>query len=103
MSNAAQRPAGDGVLITGATGFVGREVLTRYLERSDRTVYALVRAADASAAEDRLREGLRSATGTDVAESERLVAVPGDVQEPDLALDADERDALAADVSDVIH
>jgi len=33
------------VLITGATGFVGMEVLARYLERSDRHVYALVRAS----------------------------------------------------------
>ena len=37
------------VLITGATGFVGMEVLARYLERSDRHVYALVRASDATA------------------------------------------------------
>ena len=34
------------VLITGATGFVGMEVLARYLERSDRHLYALVRASD---------------------------------------------------------
>ena len=30
-----------GVLLTGATGFVGMELLARYLERSDRRVYAL--------------------------------------------------------------
>jgi long-chain acyl-CoA synthetase len=103
MSQGTIPHAADGVLITGATGFVGREVLTRYLERSDRTVYALVRAEDAAAAEDRLRDGLRTETGTDVAESDRLVAVPGDVQEPGFGLDADRRDELASEVSDVIH
>ena len=36
----------DGVLLTGATGFVGMELLARYLERTDRRVYALVRGAD---------------------------------------------------------
>ena len=34
-----------GVLLTGATGFVGMELLARYLERSDRRVVTLVRAA----------------------------------------------------------
>jgi nucleoside-diphosphate-sugar epimerase len=30
----------DGVLLTGATGFVGMELLARYLERTDRRVCA---------------------------------------------------------------
>ena len=42
------------VLITGATGFVGMEVLARYLERSDRHLYALVRASDPPAELDEL-------------------------------------------------
>jgi long-chain acyl-CoA synthetase len=103
MSQGTSPHTADGVLITGATGFVGREVLTRYLERSDRTVYALVRAEDAAAADERLRDGLRTETGTDLAESDRLVAVPGDVQEPGLGLESERRDELASEVSDVIH
>jgi long-chain acyl-CoA synthetase len=101
---AARDPrSGDAVLITGATGFVGREILTRYLERTDRCIYALVRADDAEGADQRLRDGIREATGTDVADSERLVAVPGDVQQPGLGLADPDREELAADVSDVIH
>jgi long-chain acyl-CoA synthetase len=105
MAEGAMRDprSGDAVLITGATGFVGREILTRYLERTDRRVYALVRADDAQAADRRLRDGIREATGTDVAESDRLVAVPGDVQNPGLGLPDSEREALAAEVGDVIH
>jgi thioester reductase-like protein len=99
----AERRSGNAVLITGATGFLGREVLTRYLERTDRQVYAIVRADDAAAADERLRDGLREATGTDVAESDRLTAVPGDVQQDGLGLEADDRERLAQDVSDVIH
>ena len=34
------------VLLTGATGFVGRELLARFLERDDSHVHALVRASD---------------------------------------------------------
>ena len=32
------------VLLTGTTGFVGMELLARYLQRSDRGIVALVRA-----------------------------------------------------------
>ena len=52
------------LFLTGATGFVGMELLARCLERTDRTVYALVRGesdADAQARLDatvaRLTEG----------------------------------------------
>ncbi len=42
------------VLLTGATGFLGMEVLARLLERTDREILCLVRAADSAAAEQRL-------------------------------------------------
>ncbi len=42
------------VFMTGATGFLGMEVLARLLEAGDREVVALVRAADGPAAEERL-------------------------------------------------
>jgi len=41
------------VLLTGATGFVGMEVLTRWLERGNSRVYALVRADDVAGIEPR--------------------------------------------------
>ena len=34
------------VFLTGATGFLGMEVLARLVEKGDRDVVALVRAAD---------------------------------------------------------
>ena len=42
------------VFLTGATGFLGMEVLARLLEAGDREVVALIRAEDDAAAEDRL-------------------------------------------------
>ena len=42
------------VFLTGATGFLGMEVLARLLEAGDREVLALVRADDDAAAEARL-------------------------------------------------
>ena len=51
------------VLLTGATGFVGMEVMARYLERSDREVLLLVRARDDDEAAARLRKTLASLYG----------------------------------------
>ena len=53
-----------GLLLTGATGFVGMEVLGRYLERSDRRIVVPVRAADDAAAAERVGAVLRGLFGT---------------------------------------
>ena len=51
------------VFLTGATGFLGMEVLARLLEAGDREVLALVRASDDAAADARLDGVLRHAVG----------------------------------------
>ena len=48
------------VFLTGATGFVGMEVLARYLERGSRPVTCLVRA---ESTRPRARGSTRSSTG----------------------------------------
>jgi thioester reductase-like protein len=79
------------VLLTGATGFVGREVLSRFLTRGDREVYALVRAADDQAAAERL-------PGHD-----RLTTVAGDIERSGLGLSGATAERLRRDVSTVVH
>jgi thioester reductase-like protein len=91
------------VLLTGATGFVGMEILTRWLERSDERVYAIVRADDDAAAADRLRPGLASAFGDGDGHDGRLVALAGDVEQPGLGLPESKLDELADEVEIVIH
>jgi long-chain acyl-CoA synthetase len=92
----------DAVLITGATGFVGGEVLSRYVERTDRPIYALVRAKGQADAERRVREALAYILPPD-ADTTRVIAVPGDVERDDLGLDPALRDELAENVADIIH
>jgi long-chain acyl-CoA synthetase len=79
------------VILTGATGFVGRELLQRFLERDDRHVYALVRAPDDAAAAERLPRHAR------------LTAVAGDIERPGLGLDDRRVAALAEEVDTVVH
>jgi dTDP-4-dehydrorhamnose reductase len=46
---------GGGVLLTGATGFLGMGLLARLLQGGDRRVWALVRASCDAAAQERMR------------------------------------------------
>jgi thioester reductase-like protein len=79
------------VLLTGATGFVGMELLRRFIERGDRRIHALVRAADDEAAAERLPAHAR------------LSAVAGDIEQPGLGLSEVNRERLARDVTTVVH
>jgi thioester reductase-like protein len=91
------------VFLTGATGFLGMEVLARLLERGDREVVCLVRANDAAGAQTRLDDVL--ATLWDDPSSYRHLAraVAGDVTRPGLGIDPTERTRLAEEVGAVLH
>jgi nucleoside-diphosphate-sugar epimerase len=65
------------ILLTGATGFVGTEVLARLLERGDEDVVALVRGEQPAA---RLRTALDT-MGVPAKARERVAAIAGDVTE----------------------
>jgi len=88
-------------LITGATGFLGRETVGRLLARDTETrLVALIRARDEPALACRLasvRDGLRHA------DAERLTAVRGDMTQARLGLEARAYDALVDRVDRVIH
>jgi long-chain acyl-CoA synthetase len=95
-------PRYDSVLLTGATGFVGMELLARFLERTDRHVFALVRGADDRAAAARIERALRSLFGIGHPYAERVTAVRGDITRPGLDLRGD-GDGLARQVSEIVH
>jgi long-chain acyl-CoA synthetase len=94
-------PAG-AVLLTGATGFVGTELLARYLERGDRHVVALVRAADDEAAAARVRATLHTACGDAGAHPGRVTAVAGDLTSPRLGL-GDRWEGLTSRIGAIVH
>jgi thioester reductase-like protein len=100
--NREDPPTADGVLLTGATGFVGMELLARYLERTDRRVYALVRGASQRDVTARVQQALLCLFGADHPYARRVVAVRGDITLPGLGLGR-KRDQLAERVSEVVH
>jgi len=79
------------VLLTGATGFVGREILSRFLERDNRHVFALVRADSDDQAAGRLPA------------HPRLTAVAGDIQRNDLGVAGASSERLRREVTTVLH
>jgi thioester reductase-like protein len=92
------------VLITGTTGFVGMELLARFLERSDRPVIAPVRAADDAAAADRVDGVLRGLFGPAAARHrERVDVVAAELTAPGLGLERRRQEELAQRVDLIIH
>ncbi len=91
------------VFLTGATGFLGMEVLARLLEKGDRRVIALVRAADDAAAQGRLDDVMAKLWPDPAPYRDRARAVAGDVTADGLGLDAATRAAVAEEAGAVMH
>lgn len=89
--------------ITGASGLLGTEVVSRLLTTSDSRIYVLLRAATEEDAANRLLalwwedEVLSSAIG------KRVIPITGDITKEGLSLDEKCRDMLTTTVTHVIH
>ena len=92
------------VLLTGATGFVGMELLARYLERSQRRVITLVRADGDDAARARVDGVLENLFGDRAHEHRgRVEAVAADMTLPGMGLAMSRREQLAEQVTTIVH
>jgi len=91
------------VLLTGATGFVGMELLARLVEAGDADVVCLVRAPSQEAADGRLAEVFARLYDEPPAGAARVSALAADVSAPELGLAAPHRAALVERVTSVVH
>ncbi len=97
------RPDGT-LLMTGATGFVGMELLARVLEQTDLDVVALVRAADDAAAQARVDELLTTIMAPRARPHRgRVRAVAADLESPGLGISPLQRDRITRSVTAVVH
>lgn len=85
------------ILVTGATGFIGRAVVGRLVD-AGRPVAVLARGRDGRDAEVRVAEALGSTAGL-----ARVTIMQGDLAEPDAGLSPGARRDLRAGVETVIH
>ncbi|GGS49643.1 non-ribosomal peptide synthetase [Actinokineospora fastidiosa] len=92
------------VLLTGATGFLGAFLLRALLDHSGVEVVCLVRAEDDNAAAERLRQTLHRYRLRDPGLADRtVVALAGDLAQPDLGLGRKRFAELAEDIDAVYH
>ncbi len=97
-------PAQDTVLLTGATGFVGMELLARYLERSERPIVTLVRASSDEEARARVDAVLVNLFGPRAERyAGRVETIAGELTAPGLGLGAGCRERLAERVTTIVH
>jgi thioester reductase-like protein len=93
-----------GILLTGATGFVGMELLARYLERDERPITCLVRASDDAAARARIEGVLGNLFGRGASRySRRVEALAGELTAPGLGLKPARRERLAQETATIVH
>ncbi len=92
------------VLLTGTTGFLGMELLERYLQRSDRRIVALVRGRGSEGAEARVDAVLENLFGSRAGRYRgRVEAVAAEMTAPGLGLDPGTRERLAERVTTIVH
>jgi len=91
------------VMLTGATGFVGRFLLAQLLKDTDATIFCLVRAASRDDADFRLRTILaRWDLWRDEFES-RIVGIPGDLRRRHVGIDDPTYKMLSQNVDTIFH
>ncbi len=93
------------ILLTGATGFVGMELLARYLDRGDQDIVTLVRARDDEAAGARMEGVLTNLFGARRAREHagRVRAVAAELTASRLGLSEGRYAELAEKVSSIVH
>ncbi|KAL1631043.1 putative NRPS-like protein biosynthetic cluster [Neofusicoccum ribis] len=96
-----KRPDKEVFLLTGATGSLGRYILSTLLSRSTVShVYCLVRAKDTPTALSRILTSLQAAH---LPSPSKLTALPSDLSQPHLGLPPATYTTLAATTTHVIH
>jgi thioester reductase-like protein len=95
--------ATDVLLLTGATGFVGRSVLARVLERTDREVVVLVRAEDDAHAAQRVDDVLDGLIAAGCARAGRVHAFAADLTELDTPSVLGRLHDAGLEIDEVIH
>jgi len=93
------------VLLTGATGTVGRELLGRMLRSPDTRVICLVRAGSGEDAQQRLDRTIDDLPGTPITSDQRhrASAVAGDLTRNRLGVSDRQWDGLANEVTRIVH
>jgi nucleoside-diphosphate-sugar epimerase len=89
------------ILLTGANGIVGCEVVRALVKQPGEPLFLLLRGSAAQI--EQKRRWLQRWSGLEAGASERLQAIEGDVTTPGLGLSARDRERVQAEVTGVLH
>ncbi|MFD2177247.1 non-ribosomal peptide synthetase [Veronia pacifica] len=90
------------VMLTGATGFVGSQLLNQLLLQTSATIICPVRAANSEGGLSRVRQALQ-AQGLDMSQLHRVEVLATDLASPYLGLDESAYQQLAQRLDGIIH
>ncbi|HUF38043.1 MAG TPA: thioester reductase domain-containing protein [Anaerolineales bacterium] len=91
------------ILLTGATGYLGAFLLRELLDGTEAEIACLVRAETAAAGLVRLQRNLEAYGLWDEALLDRIVAQPGDLDQPRLGLSERDYERLAGEIDAIYH
>jgi myxalamid-type nonribosomal peptide synthetase MxaA len=91
------------IFLTGATGFLGAFLLADLMEQTTATVYCLIRAVDETTALQRLQQQLQRYQLSERVDYRRVIAVCGDLAEPQLGLNEQRYREIAERVTVIYH
>jgi len=91
------------VLLTGSTGFLGAFLLVELLRNTTAKIHCLVRASDMSSGRQKIQANLESYQLWDASFRDRIVAIPGDLSQPQLGLTSDLFQELSDRVEVIYH
>jgi thioester reductase-like protein len=92
-----------GILLTGATGFLGAFLLDELLQKTSADIYCLIRAENNIQAQKKIENKLKSYLLWDIAVKKRIIPVVGDLSQPLLGLSKDRFNAIADSVDVIYH
>ena len=110
LTNPARKSMGN-VLLTGATGFLGCNLLNQLLKHTDYIIYLPVRASSHAEAVDRINkkfkfyfdEELGSSSNVFAENAPRIIIFAADLEKTNLGLSAQEYQELAYNIDSTIH
>ncbi|GAA0409209.1 amino acid adenylation domain-containing protein [Paenibacillus motobuensis] len=93
------------ILLTGATGYLGSSLLYQLLQTSEAVIYCLVRAKEGEEPYQRLVDVMKGYYGTEITRNmkNRVVAVRGDLEQPNLGLSPQDAALLDQHLDSIIH
>ncbi|MEC4090388.1 non-ribosomal peptide synthetase [Pseudoalteromonas rubra] len=89
------------VLLTGATGFLGSHLLAELLATTEAQIYCLVRASSVEQARSRITDNAKQYALT--LDLDRIVPVPGDMEQSRLGVSDEHWTKLCRDIQHVVH